>query len=297
MKGHHTKRAKKRMSDAQKKRFEDPKERRKIKVASERRYKEHPESHGMLNKHHSKKTIRRMEVAQNKRFENPKERRKMARYGNSHADMKQLWQDPSYARKVLSSNSKRPNGREREVRSIINSLVVAFRYVGDGRVMVDGRNPDFIRADGIKQVIEFFGNHWHEKKEVSQRKRHYERSGYDCLVIWERELKDVEKLKKKILNFTTNMEIKMKKSKKAKKAKKGFTAKMARKVVKEIVKAVKSAAKILRKSGRKTQYEGLLGFQKDIGSLCGKVKPAKAEKKSKKVKKAKKSKKSKKNSK
>lgn len=62
-------------------------------------------------------------------------------------------------------------------------------YNGDGRChMVIGRKvPDFVRADGIKEVIEVFGapgfRHYFGEEEIKV--EHYKSYGYKCLVIWE----------------------------------------------------------------------------------------------------------------
>jgi len=78
-----------------------------------------------------------------------------------------------------------------------------WRYVGDGKVIIEGRCPDFININGRKQVIELFGDYWHsfdlfnEPRKLNQ----YARYGYSCLVIWEHELKNGRKLILKLRKF------------------------------------------------------------------------------------------------
>jgi len=60
-----------------------------------------------------------------------------------------------------------------------------------------------------KKIIEFFGDYWHSKEitgisyeeEERKRKTHFNNYDYKVLVIWEKELKDIELLKRKIWRF------------------------------------------------------------------------------------------------
>ena len=53
-------------------------------------------------------------------------------------------------------------------------------------------NPDFININGEKKVIELFGEHWHDTEEKGQENRinKFKQFGFDCIVIWGKELKD-----------------------------------------------------------------------------------------------------------
>ena len=89
----------------------------------------------------------------------------------------------------------------------------SFKFVGDFSFWLDGKNPDFINEDK-KLIIEFFGDWFHgeehrkKDKDFStneeherQRIEHFEKNGYKCLVIWEHELKDLERMIEKIDKF------------------------------------------------------------------------------------------------
>jgi len=121
---------------------------------------------------------------------------------------KVLWQNPEYARRVALARRCSPNKSEQKLSDI---LLVTFgqdwRYVGNGEVWLGGRNPDFINTNGKKKIIELFSLYWHKerartKDDTKDRIEHYKQYGFGCLVVWQSELKDEEKLIKKIREFT-----------------------------------------------------------------------------------------------
>lgn len=72
-----------------------------------------------------------------------------------------------------------------------------WRYVGDGKVVIEGLNPDFINSNGSKAIIELFGAHWHSKGDrvtltEEGRRGIFAKYGYKLLVFWENEIKDEE---------------------------------------------------------------------------------------------------------
>ncbi len=106
------------------------------------------------------------------------------------------WQKQEYAHKVLSSNAVRPNKTEIKLLDIISPI---FHYVGDGRHRIDGKYPDFWNGD--KKVIELYGDYWHRDDNPQDRIDLFKLSGYDCLIIWEHELKDIEAVQSKVSAF------------------------------------------------------------------------------------------------
>jgi len=124
---------------------------------------------------------------------------------------KERWQKPEsekIVRKIVQSLNKRPNNTERKVAKIIQKLGLPFKYTGNGSVVIGRRCPDFTYMSG-KKVIEVFGEPWHQNsfKVIPYSKTeegtiaHYSRWGFDCLVIWSKELKDETKVAKKISDF------------------------------------------------------------------------------------------------
>ncbi len=123
-----------------------------------------------------------------------------------------LWKDPKYARKVITALQAQPNNSEMVLIKIIKENHFPFKYVGDGKIVIDGKVPDFISTDGSKKVIEFFGSPWHDPTHSDKidvkydrteegRKKFFIKHGYDCLVIWDDALGDEEKIVERIKTF------------------------------------------------------------------------------------------------
>jgi G:T-mismatch repair DNA endonuclease (very short patch repair protein) len=64
-----------------------------------------------------------------------------------------------------------------------------------------------VTVNGQKKLIELFGDYWHNKKHFPQSNdeqslsQHYKKYGFKCLIIWEKELKNSEKVIQKIREF------------------------------------------------------------------------------------------------
>jgi len=105
-------------------------------------------------------------------------------------------------RKLIKARGAKPNKLEKHLSNILQqSCPNEWKYVGDGEVIIGGKCPDFLNTNGRKQVIEFMGNYWHPLFDGANRIDHYRQYGFECLVIWQDELKDIEKLNKKIKKF------------------------------------------------------------------------------------------------
>lgn len=127
------------------------------------------------------------------------------------ASSEKLWQDPEYVKKVMKKS--KPNKPEKFLDKLFQKLFPnQIKYIGDGKdedSIIAGKCPDFTFIDGQKKIIEFFGDYWHgeERTGVSNEQHEQERidlfaqKGYQTLIIWEHELKDIEKLTERILRF------------------------------------------------------------------------------------------------
>lgn len=53
-------------------------------------------------------------------------------------------------------------------------------------------NPDFVvePLDKTRKVIEAFGRNWHNEEDAKRKIETYAKAGYDCLIVWENEVKD-----------------------------------------------------------------------------------------------------------
>lgn len=123
---------------------------------------------------------------------------------------RRLWTEDKQ-RKMVLGQQRKPNKPENIVLNILNNhFPNEWLYTGDGTFIINGLNPDFINVNGEKLIIEVFGDYWHTKKirrynETEKgRKEAYQKYGYDTLVVWESETKNLGLLLDKITNFITS---------------------------------------------------------------------------------------------
>ena len=106
-------------------------------------------------------------------------------------------------RKWIKSNNISPNKQELKLFGIIESIVPG-KYAINTRgevAIIDGAIPDFVSTTADKDVIELFGDYWHKGEDERIRIKRFDVFGYRTIVVWEKELADVEKLKQKIIEF------------------------------------------------------------------------------------------------
>ena len=102
----------------------------------------------------------------------------------------------------------KPNKPEKFLINLIETNNIPFEYVGNGKIWFAGEtqafNPDFINKSS-KSIIELFGDYWHNlpqnKIRDEERLKIYARNGYKVLIIWEKELKEVNSILGKIMGF------------------------------------------------------------------------------------------------
>lgn len=102
---------------------------------------------------------------------------------------------------------RKPTKPEIALSNLVAKDNLPFKYVGEGEVWLGNHNPDFINTNGKKQVIELFGTYWHPVFDVAQRIEHYKQYGFDCLIIWEDELKKPEAVLKKVHKFARRRQL------------------------------------------------------------------------------------------
>lgn len=127
--------------------------------------------------------------------------------------MLKKWQDPAFRRKAVQAmfvSKFEPNKPEKLLIKLFNEILPnEYRYVGNGEVVVGRKIPDFININGQKKIIELFGDFWHSEKrtgrikieEENQRIDHFANYGYQTLIIWQSELKDLENLIRRLVSF------------------------------------------------------------------------------------------------
>ena len=113
------------------------------------------------------------------------------------------WKDADYVRRIIAIRNLKPNKLEKQVESTLEKLFPGeWKYNGDFScgITIGGKIPDFVNINGKKAVIEVFGDVWHDKKKSFGKqipghrtefgcKAVYQKFGYDCVIVWESELK------------------------------------------------------------------------------------------------------------
>lgn len=113
---------------------------------------------------------------------------------------------PEILPKMIANLRIRPTRPEKKLINLIEKHGLPFRYVGDGQIIISGLVPDFINVNSRKEIIELFGEYWHEGKTAPTQTEHgrgaiFKEFGYRTLVIWAKELNDEEKVIGKIRAF------------------------------------------------------------------------------------------------
>jgi len=122
---------------------------------------------------------------------------------------KKSWNEIGNRDKIIKAQRKGmqiyPNKPEIIIKKLLIQISKDYKYVGDGSFIIDGFNPDFINTNGQKKVIEIYGTYWHKRPEVIIRDRRriksYNKYGYKTLILWEHELKNINKVKNKLTDF------------------------------------------------------------------------------------------------
>jgi len=112
---------------------------------------------------------------------------------------KKRWQNKEYARKILSVAS--PNKQEVQLQEMLNEVFPKlFVFVGDGQLRIGTKYPDFVHTSQHK-LIELYGDYYHSKDEEIPRIEYFKQFGYDCIIIWASELKNIELVKTKVCSL------------------------------------------------------------------------------------------------
>jgi very-short-patch-repair endonuclease len=103
------------------------------------------------------------------------------------------YDDPEYSARWHAAVHKglrvRPTLPERLTGMLLDEMGLAgWQYVGDGRLLIGGRAPDFANTDGRSKLIEVYGDYWHRGEDPSERIGFFAQFGFETLVIWEREI-------------------------------------------------------------------------------------------------------------
>jgi very-short-patch-repair endonuclease len=123
-------------------------------------------------------------------------------FKKGHKESKEMKQKRIKA--TLKAIKIKPNLPEKQMIQIVKLNNLPFNYVGDGKIIIGGFNPDFL-SKNPRHIIEVFGDYWHNRKEIKRRDERrlnaYASLGYKPLIIWEHELKEPQRVIERIVNF------------------------------------------------------------------------------------------------
>jgi len=116
--------------------------------------------------------------------------------------LRKRYKDPDYIQKMAGAWNLKPNKPESFLTNLLESLYPSqWKYTGDFSFTINGKCPDFVNCNGQKKIIELFGDYWHRGQDPEDRINMFKPFGYETLVIWEHELKNMDFVIEKIHSF------------------------------------------------------------------------------------------------
>jgi len=117
---------------------------------------------------------------------------------------KDRFNDPEFQKKFWESCERHPNSLEVKMIYLLKEMNLEnFEFVGDFREdgWIGGYNPDFLNRKD-KKIIETNGSFWHKNLvKVKDRIKTFGDCGYETLIVWDKEFKNLPRLKSKIELF------------------------------------------------------------------------------------------------
>lgn len=103
------------------------------------------------------------------------------------------WQDNNFVSRWMTIRNLRPNKIEERLNAILQKeFPGTYKYVGAGEFILGGKCPDFMNINGKKEIIELYGDYWHQEDNPQDRIDFFKQYGYKTLVIWEHEIEKEE---------------------------------------------------------------------------------------------------------
>src|SRR3989344_6106431 len=122
---------------------------------------------------------------------------------------KQNFENEKFKSQWAARFHRKPGPSEKKMIELINLFGLPFKYVGNYKLWIGNKNPDFVHTQGKNQVIELFGEYWHQTKPNIKYHQttegtmdHYKKAGYKCLIIWSQEMKNPQHVLQKIKAFS-----------------------------------------------------------------------------------------------
>ncbi len=98
-----------------------------------------------------------------------------------------LWRNPEYREKTIKATIKSllksPTSYERKIISLIKKYNLPFKYTGDGQIIIDSLNPDFMSTNGKKLIIETYTQWCHIDNYEEVRSKRLFKYGYKILFL------------------------------------------------------------------------------------------------------------------
>ncbi len=116
--------------------------------------------------------------------------------------MKSLYKKGHFYKRICLGRVKKPNYLEKRFQDLIDYIYPGeWKYTGNFDFWLGGKNPDFMNVNGQKKLIEVCGRRWHGPEYEVERPKHFKKYGFDTLIVWAEEFKDLDKLISKVKGF------------------------------------------------------------------------------------------------
>jgi hypothetical protein len=121
---------------------------------------------------------------------------------------RKAWANPKkreiWIRNCVKGIVLKPTKIEQIIIDICKEYNLPYEYVGDGKIIIEGKNPDFINTNHIKAIIEVYGEYWHNTEDEPERIAYFAKYGYNTLILWDKEIinRPHEEIYNKIKSFT-----------------------------------------------------------------------------------------------
>ena len=158
-------------------------------------------NYGMRGKHHSGETIKKVLNSvgyKNKRSASECLRKRYASgeivpWNKGKKGLQVAWNkgkpwSEEIKTKILKSKFKTPSSFELKIIRLIEKHGLPYKYVGDGQVWINRKNPDFINTNGQKILIETYYSKYHITNYEESRIKTFSPYGFKVIFIDEMDL-------------------------------------------------------------------------------------------------------------
>ena len=109
---------------------------------------------------------------------------------------KKMWRNPEFKEKTikacLKGLLKKPTSYEKRIIELCEKYSLSYKYVGNGKLLIGFKNPDFVNINGCKIVLEIYAiGHLGNLKPLNyeeKRTKHFSDYGYKVIFFTEKDL-------------------------------------------------------------------------------------------------------------